>query len=189
MLVFSCRDSGKKKDAQQQREGSGLYLVLKEEDYIMWSDVQSFLQVGGQLLLPNDVSGCWRSLSWQGDAGGDTKHRWRSHQVLLHNKDSPLQDRIWCIHGEAVLLLSFLPSARTYNAFNEWILNHLQLNLHHVKEPTPGFLADTEDWILEKQVKKKNVTAKSVTCFISQCELLTSEDSHQRPSNTQFISF
>lgn len=94
MLVFSCRDSGKKKDAQQQREGSGLYLVLKEEDYIMWSDVQSFLQVGGQLLLPNDVSGCWRSLSWQGDAGGDTKHRWRSHQVLLHNKDSPLQDRI-----------------------------------------------------------------------------------------------
>lgn len=169
MFSFSASEEilKKIKDAQQQRDGSGVYLVLKEEDYVMWSDVQSFLQVGGQLLLPNNVPGCWRSLSWQGDAAGDTKHRWRSHEVLLHNKKSPLPDRIWWIHSEAVLLLSFQPSARTYTAFNEWGPNYLQ----HI----PDFLADTDDWILLKQEKNPST---------SQCELLTSEDPHQRPSNT-----
>lgn len=83
-----------KKKSRTLNNSVMVYLVLKEEDYVMWSDVQSFLQVGGQLLLPNDVPGCWRSLSWQGDAAGDTKHRWRSHEVLLHNKKSPLPDRI-----------------------------------------------------------------------------------------------
>lgn len=165
----------KKKKSRTLNNSVRVYLVLKEEDYVMWSDVQSFLQVGGQLLLPNDVPGCWRSLSWQGDAAGDTKHRWRSHEVLLHNKKSPLPDRIWWIHSEAVLLLSFQPSARTYTAFNEKGPNYLQINLHHVKQHIPDFLADTDDWILLKQEKNPST---------SQCELLTSEDPHQRPSNT-----
>lgn len=51
---------------------AGVYLVLKEQHYISRALIQSFLQVGGQLLLLHDVTRCRRGLTWKGDPGGGT---------------------------------------------------------------------------------------------------------------------
>lgn len=40
-----------------------VYLVLEEKHHVSWPLIQGLLQVGGELLLPDDVTGCRRRLS------------------------------------------------------------------------------------------------------------------------------
>ena len=56
------------------------YLVLKEQHYILWTGVQSFLQVRGELLLPNDVTGWRNRLVGQGNSGGE------SEKILMNDR-------------------------------------------------------------------------------------------------------
>lgn len=54
-----------------------VYLVLEKQHYISWAHIQSFLQVRGQLLLPNDVTCCRRGLTGQRDPGGAVEQVFR----------------------------------------------------------------------------------------------------------------